>query len=978
MAQATRGAAAAVRGRYYGALSLTEGRRRRLAQIWQQARAPQGIIIASVGAFLAVIWGWTPGYVAAFFALLAVIDATLWLRSTSTRPPVVSLFIEISGIFISLAYVDVNPAVLGIPWSYLTLAAFLLLPLRWAVPAVIYAGLGYVANTRHWFPVEVPQLTEVQTIIAGTVVGVLFTTAFLGLVSAVIAILNAESRRSGRRVAVDRALAQCSAALLGGGRENPEHAALTALLAATEADSVFIEKNVDDPHRGLCASLRRELLRPGVDRDAEGTWDLVPWSWCPDARKRLEAGWSHEFHVADLSGRLRELYDTTDVVSELTLPIFVSGIWYGLIGFSDTTGLRDWSRYDNTLLTTAAEMFGSFLERNEARHNLEATIQDLEEQHQYQTALADCSAALLTSEHDLALDAALDALLEATSADFAYVDVNYADPAKGLCARIVHDAERVATPVGRNEWWAGPYSDLPTVYGDLRVGRPSFVVTAELSGRERELYEDDGVKTELCLPIQVRGSWQGSIAFGHYLEERRWNNAEVRALRTAANMIGSFWERRDARRTLERLVTSLDTSLTYEKALANCSRALLTSDAESAVDVAMRELLSATNAPKVFVDLNYQDPDLGLCARVVHEAIKPGYEHIVGRELQIDKTTGENSSPRTPYDWIPNMRDELAAGQPVVVDTARLTKDERRVYANDNCLTELNIPIFSSGQWVGSLGFTEYETRREWHQDEIAMLHTAAEMIGAFWDRQASRHRLEELVRAKDEFVATVSHELRTPLTAVVGLSDELQHRRPDFNEKEVTEFVALIAEQSNEVAGIVEDLLTAARTSVGTLVVASEAVDVRREVDAVLAGLQSNSHGAVEVVGDTAAIWADPGRFRQIIRNLITNARRHGGAHLRIELTQQAGGSVVAVLDDGDGIPAALQEQVFQPYARAHQAGTQPASVGLGLSVARELARLMGGDVNHTREGGWTRFEVFLPLAGEAPARPRAGAAAG
>ena len=103
------------------------------------------------------------------------------------------------------------------------------------------------------------------------------------------------------------------------------------------------------------------------------------------------------------------------------------------------------------------------------------------------------------------------------------------------------------------------------------------------------------------------------------------------------------------------------------------------------------------------------------------------------------------------------------------------------------------------------------------------MLHTAAEMIGAFWDRQASRHRLEELVRAKDEFVATVSHELRTPLTAVVGLSDELQHRRPDFDEQEITEFVALIAEQSNEVAGIVEDLLTAARTSVGTLVVTSE-----------------------------------------------------------------------------------------------------------------------------------------------------------
>jgi signal transduction histidine kinase len=977
MAEATAARAPAAGRRYFGALSLTEDRRRRLVQIWQQARVPQGVVIAVAGAFLAFMWGWTPGYVAALFALLAVIEARLWLRSTSNRPPVISLFIEITGITVSLAYVDVTPAALGLPWSYLTLAAFLLLPLYWAIPAVAYASLGYVANTRDWLPLDTPPLTELQTTIAGAVVGILFTAAFLGLVSAVIAILNAESRRSRRRVAVDQALAQCSAALLGGGREDPEHAALTALLAATEADSVFISRNVEDPDRGLCSSLELELLRSGAGPTTTGTPDLVPWSLSPDARTRLEAGWSCELEDTDVTGRLRERDDNTGVLSQLVLPVYVNGAWYGVIGFGNPRG-RDWSRYDNTLLATAAEMFGSFLERTEARHRIEATIHDLEEQRRYQTALADCSAALLTSDHDLALDAALDALLEATSADFAYVDLNYTDPTKGLCARIVHDAERVPTPVGRNEWWAGPYSDLPTVYEDLRHGRPSFIVTAQLSGRERELYEDDGVKAELCLPIQVGGEWRGSLAFGNYFEERFWTPGQMNALRTAANMIGSFWERRDARRTLERLVTSLDTSLTYEKALANCSRALLTSDAESAVDVALRELLAATNVPKVFVDVNHHDAELGLCARVVHEAVKPGFEHIVRKELSLDENTGVNTSSRTPYDWVPDMRDSLAAGQPVVVDTARLTEDERRIYANDNCLTELNIPIFSSGDWVGSLGFTEYETRRKWHRDEIAMLHTAAEMIGAFWERQASHHRLEELVRAKDEFVATVSHELRTPLTAVVGLSDELQHRRADFDENEISEFVSLIAEQSHEVAGIVEDLLTAARTSVGTLVVTCQMVDVRGEVEAVLAGLQTGEGATIEVTGDSPAVWADPGRFRQIIRNLITNARRHGGEHVQIELTSRHDGSVIAVLDDGAGIPAALQEQVFQPYARAHEAGTQPASVGLGLSVARELARLMGGDVGHRRTAGWTRFELSLPVAPDTLRRPTAGAAAG
>jgi two-component system OmpR family sensor kinase len=204
-----------------------------------------------------------------------------------------------------------------------------------------------------------------------------------------------------------------------------------------------------------------------------------------------------------------------------------------------------------------------------------------------------------------------------------------------------------------------------------------------------------------------------------------------------------------------------------------------------------------------------------------------------------------------------------------------------------------------------------------------------------------------------------------------------LQHRRPDFQENEINEFVTLIAEQSNEVAEIVEDLLTAARTSAGTLVVAAETVDACREIDAVLAGLQPKGHDGIAVSGDAPAAWADPGRFRQIVRNIITNATRHGGDLIRIELSRRAEQCVVAVLDNGSGIPDALQEQVFEPYARGHEPGTQPASVGLGLSVARDLARLMGGDVCHGREAGWTRFDLLLPIAADALEPPTPHAAA-
>jgi GAF domain-containing protein len=431
------------------------------------------------------------------------------------------MFLEITGIFVSLAHVNVPPGVLGIPFCYLALASFLLLPLRWAVPTVAYAGVGYAAVARNWISIEMPSMTELQIGVVGLAVGILFAVAFLGLVSAVIAILNAESRRDARRVEVDRALARCSAALLSGSRADPERTALAALLDATEADAVFIERNVSDPHLGLSSSLERELLRTGIEPDAAGTWDLVPWSWCGDACEVLEAGWSHSFQVADLDGPLREAYAGTNVVSELALPIFINDTWWGVIGFSDTTGLRDWSRHDSALLTTAAEMFGSYLERKEAQQRIGMTIADPEEQRRFQSALADCSTALLTSEHHQAIDAALEALLDATAAGYAYVDVNYHDPDQGLCARVTNEVAREQAPPAAGEWSSGPYSAVPLTYEQLRRGQPSFTITSDLTGSERAAYENDGVKSELCLPIHVKGTWQGSVAFGDYSTERR-------------------------------------------------------------------------------------------------------------------------------------------------------------------------------------------------------------------------------------------------------------------------------------------------------------------------------------------------------------------------------------------------------------------------------------------------------------------------
>ncbi len=228
------------------------------------------------------------------------------------------------------------------------------------------------------------------------------------------------------------------------------------------------------------------------------------------------------------------------------------------------------------------------------------------------------------------------------------------------------------------------------------------------------------------------------------------------------------------------------------------------------------------------------------------------------------------------------------------------------------------------------------------------------------------KEQLEQEVRSKDEFVASVSHELRTPLTGIVGLSHELVANREFFGEEEISDLLLLISEQSSELSHIVEDLLVGARADAGTLVIKPETIDLAKEINAVLSGhalLGSEGHAEVPVTITASAARADSLRFRQIVRNLLTNAARYGGDEVWIEVHRGAGRVVVAVNDNGRGVPEGQEAAIFESYQRAHNAAGQPASVGLGLSVARKLARLMGGDLRYLRSSDVTTFELSLPL---------------
>lgn len=227
-------------------------------------------------------------------------------------------------------------------------------------------------------------------------------------------------------------------------------------------------------------------------------------------------------------------------------------------------------------------------------------------------------------------------------------------------------------------------------------------------------------------------------------------------------------------------------------------------------------------------------------------------------------------------------------------------------------------------------------------------------------DERFARMALEETIRAKDEFITSVSHELRTPLSVVVGLAETLRSGR--HSETESSEFHDLIADQSQEMALIVEDLLVAGRMDSDTLTVRESMVDLEDEIDAVIRPLgEQNIDVSVRMIPGAEKVYVDSLRLRQILRNLITNAVRHGEPPVRIKAVRARNKVIVSVSDHGDGVPESVLEKMFHPYSRFGSADSQPSSVGLGLHVARRLARLMGGDLVYKSDAELTTFLLNL-----------------
>jgi signal transduction histidine kinase len=280
------------------------------------------------------------------------------------------------------------------------------------------------------------------------------------------------------------------------------------------------------------------------------------------------------------------------------------------------------------------------------------------------------------------------------------------------------------------------------------------------------------------------------------------------------------------------------------------------------------------------------------------------------------------------------------------------------------------VPLVARDRGLGAIALVSASGARPYDADDLAVAHDLALRAALAVDNARLFREAQEANRGKSDLLAVISHDLRTPLNAIMGYSDLLALGIPDELSETGRQRVDRIRMSATHLLYLIDELLSFARLDAGHEQIRFQDVDamaVTRDVAAVLEPLAVERGLALHIDVDSPSLElrTDPDRLRQILLNLVGNAikyTRHGAVRLAAQLVD--GWVEFRVSDTGIGIAPEHLEHIFEPFWQADTSQrAQQGSTGLGLSVVRRLAQLLGGSVRVDSElGRGSCFIVRLP----------------
>ena len=288
------------------------------------------------------------------------------------------------------------------------------------------------------------------------------------------------------------------------------------------------------------------------------------------------------------------------------------------------------------------------------------------------------------------------------------------------------------------------------------------------------------------------------------------------------------------------------------------------------------------------------------------------------------------------------------------------------------------VPLAAHGRMIGALSLLSTESEREFTAVELRAAEELARRAAVAIENARLYEAAVVASRAKSDFLAVMSHELRTPLTTVMGYTDLLLAGVPRPLDDKAHTYIDRIRTAAWHLLSVIEQILVYARLEGGREQLHPQRVnlkDVLREAAALIEPVAAEKGLGFRVATPPdAMIETDPSKLRQILLNLLSNAVKFTeSGEVTLEAWADHRRTTFTVHDTGIGIPTEYMDKVFDAFWQVDQSSTrQVGGTGLGLSVARRLSRLLGGEISVQSEvGKGTSFMVVLPVRWGQPLSP-------
>ncbi|HST50775.1 MAG TPA: PAS domain S-box protein [Pyrinomonadaceae bacterium] len=492
------------------------------------------------------------------------------------------------------------------------------------------------------------------------------------------------------------------------------------------------------------------------------------------------------------------------------------------------------------------------------------------------------------------------------------------------------------------------------------------VTELSLLATRRELYESEGIKSILVVPLRIHGHASGTLTF-YYRRPHKFDKTEVRVASALANLAGSAISTAELYEEQSRMRAVAEAAERRAKLLAEAST-LLASSLDYETTLAQVARLAVPDlADWCGVDMLGEGKSINRLAVAHSDPAKVEW----AKELQ-------RRYPPDPDDWrgVPNV---LRTGEPELYAEisdemlAAAARDEEHllIMREIGFTSAMLIPLSVHGETFGAITFVMAESKRRYDATDLAFAEDLGRRAAVAIENARLYSDAQESNRLKDEFLATVSHELRTPLTAMLGWAHML--RAGHLNERSATKALETIERNARSQAQLIDDLLDVSRIITGKLRLDVRAIDPGSFIESAIEAVRPAADAKeirIQKVMDTglASVAGDPVRLQQVVWNLLANAIKFTprGGRVQVRLERVNSHVEIVVSDNGAGIEPEFLPHVFDRFRQADMSTTRHhGGLGLGLSIVRHLVELHGGTVEaeSAGEGQGATFVVRLPV---------------